>query len=362
MTVTEADITAEIGRAALAMGQKKPNGEPDIQAWLAMVVKQDQVSLEIYKSDAVWPSVALKKIVGDNVQITEDDLKKGFEANYGPRARCRAIVLSSQRKAQEVWDKARDNPTLENFAKLAKEFSIDSASGAIGGEVPPIARHAGQPVLEREAFQLKKGELSGVIQLGENFVILWSEGFTEPIKMDIKEAKKYIYEDLREKKQRMAMAKEFERLQDMSEVDNFLAGTLHHPKIKADHATPPGDADKAYSETAERLLNKSQNQRRVERRKKTGPGAEGAGNAQSDQGPQGRHGSWIVCLGRTTPPGGLSWAAASGSGPSTAAAPAAVGLPPPAGYLESDCRFCPLVSWLENGPGATAGSPGNADA
>ena len=25
--------------------------------------------------DAVWPSVALKKLVGDNVQITEDDLK-----------------------------------------------------------------------------------------------------------------------------------------------------------------------------------------------------------------------------------------------------------------------------------------------
>ncbi len=244
------------------MGQKKPNGEPDVQAWLAMVVKQDKVSLEIYRNDAVWPSVALKKIVGDKIEISEEDLKKGYEANYGKRARCRAIILSSQRKAQEVWDKARDNPSKENFAKLAKDYSVDSASASLGGEVPPIARYAGQPILEREAFQLKPGELSGVIQVGENFVILLCEGFTEPIKMDIKEARKYIYEDLHEKKLRMAMAKEFERLQEQSEVDNVLAGTFHHPKVKADGKAPPPDTDAAYSQSAERLYNQGQAKRR----------------------------------------------------------------------------------------------------
>ena len=221
LTVTQADLDAEVARAALAMGQKKANGEADVEAWLAMVVKQDQVSIDIYKADAVWPTVALKKLVGDKVPITDEDIKKGYEANYGPRARCRAIVLSSQRKAQEVWDKARDNPTLENFGRLAKEYSIDTASGALQGEVPPIAKNSGQPVLEREAFQLKKGELSGVIQLGENFVILLSEGYTEPVKIDLNEAKKYIYEDLHEKKQRMAMAKEFELLQEGSVVENL---------------------------------------------------------------------------------------------------------------------------------------------
>jgi parvulin-like peptidyl-prolyl isomerase len=250
LTVTQADLDAEVARAALAMGQKKANGEADVKAWLAMVVKQDQVSIDIYMADAVWPTVALKKIVGDKVPITDEDIKKGYEANYGPRARCRAIVLSSQRKAQEVWDKARDNPSPANFGELAKKFSIDTSSAALMGEVPPIARHGGQPVLEREAFQLKKGELSGVIQVGENFVILLCEGFTEPVKIDMKEAKTYIYEDLHEKKQRMAMAKEFERLQDACEVDNFLAKTLHHPKIKVDPAKV--DPDEAYQKAAEK--------------------------------------------------------------------------------------------------------------
>jgi parvulin-like peptidyl-prolyl isomerase len=206
--------------------------------------------------------VALKKLVGNKVPITEEDLKKGYEANYGTRARCRAIVLANQRKAQEVWDKARDNASLENFGKLAKEYSVDSASAALLGEVPPIARHGGQPVLEREAFQLKPGELSGVIQLGENFVILFCEGYTQPVQIDEKEARKYIFEDLHEKKQRIAMAKEFERLQDASEVDNFLAGTLHHPKTKTDAATAAAiDPDEKYKATAEKAM-KGKTQRR----------------------------------------------------------------------------------------------------
>ena len=60
--------------------------------------------------DEVWPSVALKKLVGDNVEITQEDLQQGYEANYGPKVRCRAIVLNNQRRAQEVWEKAREAP------------------------------------------------------------------------------------------------------------------------------------------------------------------------------------------------------------------------------------------------------------
>jgi parvulin-like peptidyl-prolyl isomerase len=260
LSVTQADLDGEVARAALAMGQKKANGEADIKAWLAMVVKQDQVSIDIYMADAVWPTVALKKLVGDKVPVTDEDIKKGYEANYGPRARCRAIILSSQRKAQEVWDKARDNSSPENFGKLAKEYSIDSASAALLGEVPPIAKYGGQPVLEREAFQLKKGELSGVIQLGENFVILLSEGFTEPVKMDMKEARKYIYEDLHEKKLRMSMSKEFERLQQACVMHNWLAGTSHEPKTKVDPAVSPANAEEKYSEAAEKQLGRKPQQ------------------------------------------------------------------------------------------------------
>jgi parvulin-like peptidyl-prolyl isomerase len=232
LTIEQADIDEEIARAAISMGQVKANGKPDVEAWLEQVTKQQHVDIEVYKTDAVWPSVALKKLVGDNVPITEEDLKKGFEANYGPRARCRAIILSNQRKAQEVWEKARDNPTLEHFAVLAKQYSSDTSSGSLGGQIPPIQRHGGQPLLEAEAFALKPNELSGVVQVGENFIILFCEGYSKPIEIDMAEARKYIEEDLREKKTRIAMHKEYAHLAEICTIDNYLAGTMKSPRAE----------------------------------------------------------------------------------------------------------------------------------
>jgi parvulin-like peptidyl-prolyl isomerase len=232
MAVDQTDIDAELARAAMSMGQIKADGRPDVDAWLDQVSKQQHVEIEVYLMDAVWPSVALKKLVGDNVPITDDDFKRGFEANYGPRCRCRAIILSNQRKAQEVWEKARDNSTLENFANLARQYSSESSSGSLGGQIPPIQRYGGQPLLENEAFSLKPNELSSVIQVGENFVILFCEGYSKPIDIDKVEARKYIEEDLREKKMRIAMHKEFDKLEEQATIDNYLAGTMKSPQSK----------------------------------------------------------------------------------------------------------------------------------
>ena len=243
LTVEQADLDSEVARAAVSMGSVKANGKPDVEGWLEQVTKQQHVDLDVYMMDAVWPSVALKKLVGNDIPITEEDLKKGYEANYGPRARCRAIILSNQRKTQEVWEKARDNPSLEHFATLARQYSSDSSSGSLGGQIPPIQRHGGQPLLEAEAFALKPNELSSVIQVGENFIILYCEGYSKPIEIDMAEARKYIEEDLREKKTRIAMHKEYDRLQETCTIDNYLAGTMKSPRAEKKKLDATDDPD-----------------------------------------------------------------------------------------------------------------------
>jgi len=171
----------------------------------------------------------LKKLVGKKVQITDDDMHKSYEANYGPRVRCRAIVLSQLRQAQQVWELARDNPGLESFGALAEQYSVEPGSRAMQGEVPPIQQHGGQPVLEKEAFSLAEGELSSVVQLGDKYVILLCEGRTEPVDVSFDDVKPHIYEDLHEKKLRLVMAEEFTRLEDEARIDNYLAGTSKAP-------------------------------------------------------------------------------------------------------------------------------------
>jgi len=229
-TVSDAEIDAEIARAAAAAGFVK-DGRPDVEKWVKIFTQQQQVSDNSYRQDIVWPTVALKKLVADKVKVTNEDMQKGFEANYGPRVRCRAIVLDNHRRAQQVWDAARRDPTLKNFGRLAGEFSVEQGSRALEGQVPPIQMHGGQPALESAAFALKPGEISGVIALADKFVILYCEGRTKPVVVDEAEVAKELQADLHEKKFRLAMAEEFERLQAAADVNNLLdPSASHHPR------------------------------------------------------------------------------------------------------------------------------------
>lgn len=229
VTVTDKEIEEEIARGAVLAGKTHPDGTPDVEAWLKTVVEKQKTSLDIYRNDVVWPTVALKKLVLGQVEVTREDLQKGYEANYGPRVRCLAIVFNQPRKAQEVWEMARNRPTVEFFGNLAEEYSIEPSSRALRGEIPPIQKHGGQALLEKEAFALAPGELSGVIQVGERYVILLCQGHTEPTGTKFEEVRDLIYEDIYDKKLRLAMAREFDALQQSAQIDNFLAGTTQSP-------------------------------------------------------------------------------------------------------------------------------------
>ncbi|MEI7861256.1 MAG: peptidylprolyl isomerase, partial [Planctomycetota bacterium] len=192
--VTQADLDSEVVRAALAMGFRKPDGSADTSAWLERVTREQKVPLRHYVEDIVQPTVALKKLVG-KVPVTNEDLDKAFDATFGPRARCRVIVLDNQRRAQEVWQMARENPTAERMGDLAEKYSVDPTSRTLRGEVPPIQRFGGQPALEREAFALKPGELSGIVQIADRFLVLFCEGYTEPMAVKFAEVRDELHED-----------------------------------------------------------------------------------------------------------------------------------------------------------------------
>lgn len=229
--VNEQDINREVARAAAAYNFLKKDGSPDVEAWLKNVTENDSTTVELYVRDAVWPSVALKKLVGEKVEVTAEDLQKGFESNFGERVEVLAIVLGNQRQAQQVWEMARNNSTDQFFGELANQYSVEPTSKANFGQVPPLRKHSGQPLLEKEAFRLKAGELSGIIATGDKYIILRCLGRTKPIVKDFNAVKDELYQDILEKKQRLAMAKEFDRLKESSQIDNFLAGTSQERRL-----------------------------------------------------------------------------------------------------------------------------------
>ena len=223
--VTQDDINSEISRAAETYGYFGPNNQIDVDRWLKFVTQNDESKIDFYIEDEVWPSVALRKLVEPTVNVNDEDMKKGYEANFGPRVEALAIVLSDNRQALKVWDMAKNNLDKKHFGDLANQYSVEPLSRNNFGQVPPIQMHGGRPQLEQEAFNLKAGELSKIVQAGEHWIILYCLGRTEPRVTDYDAVKDELHKNIFEKKLNVAMADQFEQMRKQAQIDNFLAGT-----------------------------------------------------------------------------------------------------------------------------------------
>jgi foldase protein PrsA len=238
VTVTEQEVSEEITRIAKRF-------KLDVTAYLQMLQSERNISPMQYRASVIWPMLALKKLAGEEVEITETDIQKAFVRNYGPRVKARVIMVDNSRRGGEVWEKAKKNPAA--FEQLAQEYSIDPNSRALGGQVPPIPRYMGNDRLEEEAFKLKEGELSGLIELAQGrWVILKCDGRTTPVVTDIEEVRDSLYEELKEAKVQQAVGKVFEKIKADTRVDNYFARSSSGPEqvvpvsAQAPAGTKPG--------------------------------------------------------------------------------------------------------------------------
>ncbi len=229
--VSDSDLQAEVERAAVSFGFIHADGKPNVDAWMESVTSDGTSTRDLYLRDAVWPSVALKKLVEESVALTDQDIQQGYESSFGPRVEVLAIVLSDQRSAQKVWEMARDNPTDQFFGRLAEQYSVEPVSASNMGKVPPIRKHSGQPAIEREVFGLKPGDLSGIVVTGDKYIIMRCQGFTEPVVRNIDDVKEELVRDLTEKKLNLAMNVKFDELKQSAEIDNFFDAAKELPKV-----------------------------------------------------------------------------------------------------------------------------------
>jgi len=221
ITVTEQEVSSEIEKIAKRFNL-------DVSQWLQMLQTERNITSMQYRTSVIWPMVALRKLAGEQVDLSEDDVKKAFIREYGPRVKARVIMLDNMRRANDVWDEANRNP--DDFEKLAQKYSIDPNSRALGGQVPPIPRYTGNENLEKAAFKLKEGELSGVVEIGTGrWVIMKCEGRTEPVVTDIEEVRNSLVDQLTEAKTQQAIGKVFEKIKDQTRVDNYLTRTSTGP-------------------------------------------------------------------------------------------------------------------------------------
>ncbi|HUE12735.1 MAG TPA: peptidylprolyl isomerase, partial [Planctomycetaceae bacterium] len=197
--------------------------------WLRIIQSERHLSELQYKEDIIWPMLALKRLAGNEVKITEEEMQHVFVREYGERVKARMIMCDKLQRAQDAWNLVMKDPST--FGKVARERSIEPTSKALDGQIQPIRRFAGNDNLEKEAFKLEEGHISGIIDVStpeaRRYVILLCEGHTTPIvkSMDEPMIQEQVRKILTDEKTQVAVAKVFERLKKDAQIDNFLTNT-----------------------------------------------------------------------------------------------------------------------------------------
>lgn len=216
--VTEEEVLQEITRISKRFGL-------DASTWYKMLQAERGLTPLQYQRDVIWPMLALKKLAGREVKITTDMLRQAYVDAYGPKARCKMIMLDNHRRAQEVWEECRRHPA--DFERLAQEHSVEPNSRSLGGTVPPIRKHTGaaEPV-RKAAFNMRTpGEISPIIHVGVNsYVILKFDGFTEKVEHDPKDVRAQLEDELMEQERQRLVAETFQQIRDSARIQNKVTG------------------------------------------------------------------------------------------------------------------------------------------
>jgi hypothetical protein len=218
ITISDAEIKVQLDADLLGFGGLT------VDQFVNNVLKKYNKTLFEYKEDVIRPKLALERYVRGKIVVSEEDIQKGFEAKFGPKVDCRIIVLAREQKkdAVDIWTKIRQDPNLfDDYAK--KQFMPKIAS--TGGKVDPVHKHFGNASIEEEAFKLKPGEISSLIEMpddGSTIILRCEKHIPADATKQINEERAALYQEILQARMGDQMKKIFEELRKKAAPQIFL--------------------------------------------------------------------------------------------------------------------------------------------
>jgi foldase protein PrsA len=189
------------------------------------LLKQYRKTLYEWKEDVIWPKLALGKLARGRVHADPEDLQKAFEAYHGEKVQGRIILFpASERRALQTRVYGEIRNSEDEFSRYARTQASPSLAAEVG-KIPPIGHNTtGNPQLEREAFSLHPGEVSGIIDTPDGSIVVFKCDRRIPADttVTLKDVQAKLEKEIIDKKTQAELPKVFEELKAEAHPVIFL--------------------------------------------------------------------------------------------------------------------------------------------
>lgn len=164
---------------------------------LASAIETSGMTMEDLENE-METYLKIEKLIGPDIEITDEAIQTYFEENkaaLGQSAEVEAshILTETKEQAEEVAKKLADGG---DFAKLAAEYSIDTATAENGGELGSFGEGEMAAEFEKAAFAMKPDEISEPVETEFGFHVIKVTGKTEAAEATLEGSKEKIKEIL----------------------------------------------------------------------------------------------------------------------------------------------------------------------
>lgn len=208
--------------------RRKLDSQPEVRAQLAESRR------------GILLNALLTQEIIQKVQVSEPEVRAYFDRHREEletgEVHLKQILLSDEAQAEEIRSRLMRN---ESFEDLARQYSVDRASGSRGGDLGFVSRGQMSPELERVAFSLRPQEISPVIRSSKGFHILKLIGRKKTISLRYEEVKDRLRPFAQAEKQREALEGWIGELRKRSRIQVYEA-RLPVPLPSLPPASPGG--------------------------------------------------------------------------------------------------------------------------
>ena len=161
--------------------------------------------------------ILAEKIVETTVTVTDEDLERAYEQQYGEKIEASQIVVDTRKEADEVSGKLQSGA---DFEALARNVSIDRLSAAAGGRMRPFSPDEG--VFGPKVAYLEIGQISDIIRTDDGYHILKIVDIREKSSKDFEDVKLELEKTVIQQKVQKRLAPWLASVLERAEVKKYL--------------------------------------------------------------------------------------------------------------------------------------------